>query len=139
MADATAQLSNYRQSPRKVGLIAGLVRGKRVAEALMALDAMPKRGADPIAKLIRSAVASAAARGASQDSLVISKIEVGKGVVFKRSMPRARGSMSLIRKKSSHIKLELSAVARKTKVKKTARKSAPKEQTAAPEVSADNQ
>ncbi len=128
MADATAQLSNYRQSPRKVGLVVGLVRGKRVNEALIVLDAMPKRAAEPVAKLIRSAVANARTKGISQDDLVVSKMTVGQGVVFKRSMPRARGSMSMLQKKSSHVTVELSNVAPKAKaVKKTSTKA-----TAAP-------
>ena len=125
MKTATAQLSNYRQSPRKVGLVAGLVRGKRVNEALIVLDAMPKRAAAPVAKLIRSAVANARTKGISHDDLVVSKMTVGKGVVFKRSMPRARGSMSLIQKKSSHVTVELSNVVSKAKaVKKTSTKAA---------------
>lgn len=115
MADASAQLSNYRQSPRKVGLLADMVRGKRVDQALLALDIMPKRGAAPLAKLIRSAAANARSRGVDDHDLVISKIEVGKGIVFRRSMPRARGSASRIQKKASHVKLELSV--RKPKAK----------------------
>ncbi len=128
MKTATAQLSNYRQSPRKVGLVVGLVRGKRVNEALVVLDAMPKRAAEPVAKLIRSAVANARTKGISQDDLVVSKMTVGQGVVFKRSMPRARGSMSMLQKKSSHVTVELSHVEPKAKtIKKVSTKAkAPK-------------
>ncbi|HEX8993903.1 MAG TPA: 50S ribosomal protein L22 [Candidatus Paceibacterota bacterium] len=132
MTKATAQLSNYRQSPRKVGLVAGLVRGKRVDEALAVLDMMPKRAALPVAKLIKSAVANAQSQGMMKDDLVISKVTVDKGIVFKRSVPRARGSMALIRKKASHIKLELSAAAapkapaKKVAAKKPAKKVAAK-------------
>ena len=107
MNTASAKLSNYRQSPRKVGLVANLVRGKRVDAALASLEALPKRAALPLAKLIRSAAASARTQGLDERALVISKITVGKGVVLKRRSPRARGSSALIRKKSSHIKIEL--------------------------------
>ena len=108
MNSATAQLSNYRQSPRKVGLVADLVRGKRVDAALAALEVLPKRASGPLAKLIRSAASNAKSQGLDDRALVISKITVGKGTVLKRRSPRARGSSALIRKKSSHIKIELS-------------------------------
>lgn len=109
MNSVTAQLSNYRQSPRKVGLVASLVRGKRVDAALASLQVLPKRASDPLAKLIRSAAANARTRGLDESTLIISKITVGKGMVLKRRAPKARGSSSLIRKKSSHVKIELSA------------------------------
>lgn len=107
MTASTASLSNYRQSPRKVRLIADLVRGKTVARALDVLANLPKRGSEPMAKLIRSAVANA--KDGSPANLVISKIEVNGGVVFKRSMPRARGRASAIRKKTSIITISLTS------------------------------
>ena len=106
MTVASASLSNYRQSPRKVRLIADLVRGKTVARALDLLGNLPKRGSDPMAKLIRSAAANA--KGAANADLVISKIEVNGGIVFKRSMPRARGRASQILKRTSRITIALS-------------------------------
>lgn len=107
MAAATAHLKHYRQSPRKVRLVADLVRGKSVERALSLLSALPKRAADPVAKLIRSAQANAHNRGIDAGELVIASIHVGQGVVFKRQMPRARGRASLIRKKTSHISVSL--------------------------------
>ncbi len=127
MADATAHLSNYRQSPRKVGRVADFIRGKRVEDALAMLDGMPKRAAGPLGKLVRSAAANARAKGITEGELVISKIQVGKGIVFKRSAPRAKGSAAIIRKKASHVSLELSRIAAKGAAKKThARKKTPK-------------
>ena len=109
MADATASLSNYRQSPRKVRLVADLVRGKSAEHALGLLSMLPKRASEPMIKLIQSAVANAlSTKGIPASDLVISKIEVNGGVVFKRSMPRARGRASAIRKKTSLITLALS-------------------------------
>ncbi|OGC86806.1 50S ribosomal protein L22 [Candidatus Adlerbacteria bacterium RIFCSPHIGHO2_02_FULL_54_18] len=102
---STATLRNYRQAPRKVRLIADLVRGKSAARALALLSMLPKRGAEPMAKLIKSAVSNAKVEAAE---LYIQKIEVNGGVVFKRQMPRARGRASLIKKKTSHITLSLS-------------------------------
>ncbi|HVV15149.1 MAG TPA: 50S ribosomal protein L22 [Candidatus Paceibacterota bacterium] len=111
MSDATASLKNYRQSPRKVRLIADLIRGKSVERALALLATLPKRGSDPMAKLVKSAIANSKDVAASE--LYISSIQVNGGIVFKRSMPRARGSSSPIRKKSSHITLALSRKAAK--------------------------
>ena len=105
MAAAKAQLSNYRQAPRKVRLVADLVRGKSAARALMLLDTLPKRASLPMAKLIRSAVANA--QGASASDLYISKIAVDGGIVFKRMMPRARGRGAPILKRTSHVVVEL--------------------------------
>src|SRR3989344_1560406 len=104
MAPATAQLKNYRQSPRKVRLVADLMRGKSALRALALLATLPKRAAAPMEKLLRSAIANT--RIPAED-LVISCIEVNGGLVFKRNMPRARGRASLIRKKTSHITLSL--------------------------------
>lgn len=115
MAGATAQLKNYRQSPRKVRLVADLVRGKRAAQALAELSMLPKRASEPMQKLIKSAVANA---GEGADSLIISKIEVNGGIVFKRFMPRARGRAGAIRKKTSIVTLTLTPMPKKTKAKK---------------------
>lgn len=102
-----AVLKNYRQSPRKVRLLADLVRGKKVEKALETLSFVNKRASDPFAKLIRSAVANAQSLGVSPDALVIKKVAVDKGMVLKRFMPRARGSASRIHKRNSHISIEL--------------------------------
>jgi large subunit ribosomal protein L22 len=122
MSEATAKLSNYRQSPRKVRLVADLVRGKRAKEALQTLTFLPKRASEPMAKLIRSAVANALAKGMNESELFISRIEVGQGIVFKRFMPRARGKASPIRKKSSHITLRLAEKPSRQASKQAAKK-----------------
>lgn len=105
MSASTATLSNYRQAPRKVRLIADLVRGKSAERALAMLAMLPKRGSEPMAKLLKSAIANAKDVPAAE--LYISKIEVNGGIVFKRSMPRARGRASQILKRTSHITLSL--------------------------------
>jgi large subunit ribosomal protein L22 len=102
-----AELKNYRQSPRKVRLLADLVRGKKVTDALAALQFINKRAAEPFAKVIRSAEANAKQTGADTSKLIISKVAVNKGRVIKRFMPRARGSASPINKRNSHITVEL--------------------------------
>lgn len=102
-----AILKNYRQSPRKVRLIADLVRGKKVGKALEMLAFVNKRAALPFIKLIESAAANAKSQGADVSTLVIKTVAVDKGTVLKRFMPRARGSASRINKRNSHIKVEL--------------------------------
>jgi large subunit ribosomal protein L22 len=102
-----AILKNYRQSPRKVRLLAGLVRGKKVTDALATLQFVDKRAAGPFAKVIASAVANAKDHGKNTDNLFVKSVAVDKGTVLKRSMPRARGSASRINKRNSHISVEL--------------------------------
>ena len=114
----TAKLTNYRGSPRKVRLVADLVRGKKVPDALNILNFTMKRATDPIAKLIQSAVANAKnTAGINSDDLMVREIRVDAGIVLKRSMPRARGSAFPIRKRSSHVFVSL-AEAPEKKVKK---------------------
>lgn len=103
-----AILKNYRQSPRKVRLIADLVRGKRVNEALAMLAFVDKRAAEPFAKVIKSAVSNATQAGKRVEDLKIARVSVDKGMTIKRYMPRARGSASTINRRNSHITVELS-------------------------------
>lgn len=103
-----AYLKNYRQSPRKVRLIADLVRGKKASDALTTLQFVDKRASGPISKLIRSAMANAKDKGAQHpEALIIKKITVDKGVTYKRFMPRARGSASPINRRNSNVTIEL--------------------------------
>jgi large subunit ribosomal protein L22 len=102
-----AFLKDYRQSPRKVRLIADLVRGKKVEDALATLKFVDKRASGPFAKVIASAVANAKDQGKSTETLFIKAVAVDKGTVLKRFMPRARGSASRINKRNSHIRVEL--------------------------------
>lgn len=112
MADASAKLKNYRQSPRKVRLLADLVRGKTAEHAINLLATLPKRGSEPMIKLIESAVANSKM---SSREVVISTIQVNSGIVFKRMMPRARGRSAPIRKKSSTITMGLTKRVEKKK------------------------
>lgn len=102
-----ATLKNYRQSPRKVRLLADLVRGKKATEALTTLQFVDKRASGPFAKVIKSAMANAATAGANVDHLKIKKVTVDQAATLKRFIPRARGSASRINKRNSHITVEL--------------------------------
>ena len=101
--NATATLSSYRQAPRKVRLVAVLVKGKPVELALLQLRHRSKRAAPIFEKLIRSAVANAKALGMNEKALVVKEIRVDKGPVLKRSMQRAQGRAFPIHKHTSHI------------------------------------
>jgi large subunit ribosomal protein L22 len=103
-----AELKNYRQSPRKVRLVADVVRGKKVAAALTELQFLGKRAALPFAKLITSAVANASHNEkAPVEKLVIKSISVTKGPTLKRVRPRSRGMANRINKRTSVLKVEL--------------------------------
>lgn len=124
-------LKNYRQSPRKVRLVADLVRGKNVDNALVQLDFLPKRASDPIKKLLSSAVANALNAGAQKENLFVKEIRVDKGIVMKRMMPAAMGSGHRINKRTSHVAIVLGekVVFEKESEKKTAKKSSSKTKT----------
>ena len=120
-----AFLKNYRQAPRKVQLVASLIRGKGVQAAQSQLEFLPKRAALPIKKLLKSAVDNAEKNfNLKAEDLYISDIRVDKGIILKRSMPRAMGSAAPIWKRSSHVLIVLKEKAQdqKTKVKATSKK-----------------
>ncbi len=102
-----AYLKNYRQSPRKVRLLADLVRGKKVTEAMAELKFVNKRAVLPFTKLISSAIANAKIAGRDVDTLSIKKVMVDQGVTYKRIRARARGRAARINKRNSNITIEL--------------------------------
>ena len=102
-----AFLKNYRQSPRKVRLVAGLIKGKNVADAKTALDFLAKRAGEPVKKLLLSAIANAKQMGIEEENLFIKTIQVDKGIVMKRMMPAAMGTGHRINKRTSHILIVL--------------------------------
>lgn len=105
-----ASLNNYRQAPRKVRLIAELIKGKSATQAQGILSHLIKRGALPMKKLLDSAVANA---GVSADTLIVKSARVDKGVVIKRWMPRAMGRAFPIHKHTSKVIIELAPVTSK--------------------------
>ena len=102
-----AFLKNYRQAPRKVRLVASLVKGKNVAQAIAELDFLAKRAGLPIKKLLLSAVANAKNMGIEMENLYIKELTVDKGITMKRMMPAAMGSGHRINKRTSHLNLLL--------------------------------
>jgi large subunit ribosomal protein L22 len=117
-----AYLKNYRQSPRKVRVVAGLVKGKRVAQAITELDFLAKRAGLPLKKLLMGAVANAKNMGVEVDNLIVKEFRVDKGVTMKRMMPAAMGSAHRINKRTSNVSLLLAEKVqniKKSKVKAT--------------------
>jgi len=100
----SAVLKGVRLSPQKARLVADLVRGKKVDQALNILTFCPKKGADIIKKVVESAIANAEHNeGADIDELRISTIYVDKGIVYKRIRARAKGRAGRIIKPTCHI------------------------------------
>ncbi len=103
-----AKLRYSRISPRKVRLVADLIRGLQVDEAEKVLQFTVKRSAMPILKVLKSAVANAEHNyNLKKIDLYISEITVDGGPIIKRYRPRARGVAFPIQKKTSHITIKL--------------------------------
>jgi large subunit ribosomal protein L22 len=102
-----AELTSYNQPPRKVRLVTDLVKGKTIAEALRALTFLPKRAAEPVRKLIESAVANATQKGESVENLRVQNIQVDSAGMLVRYMPRAMGRSAPIRRRKSRVLVTL--------------------------------
>ena len=123
-----AKVKYLRIAPRKVRLVADLIRGKKIEEAQTILKFAKKRGAYPLSKLLNSAIANAKNNfQLDPKNLYISKITVDEGPKYKRWMPRARGAAYEIQKKTSHITIVLTEIAPAEKIKKIKKKAIKKE------------
>lgn len=107
MAIAHATLSNFRQAPRKMRMVANTVRGKKVSDALVNLQFIAKKASLPIKTLIESALANAKALDIPTENLIVKTIKVDSGKIMYRRLPAARGSAHPIRKRTSAIFVEL--------------------------------
>jgi len=111
MAESRAKLRRVRMSPRKARIVANLVRGRNVEDAVALLSAVPRKPAPVISKLIMSAVANAS-MGGERDidprDLKIAQIFVDEGPTYKRWRARAMGRATRIIKRTSHITVVLS-------------------------------
>jgi len=104
-----ASLHFLRIAPRKVRLVADEVRGQKVGDALALLKYTPQAAAQPLAKLLRSAVANAEQKGGrvDVDALFVKTLTVDQGPKMRRFMPRAMGRAYRVEKKTSHVYVEL--------------------------------
>jgi len=108
--EATATLKYLKASPQKVRLVADLIRGKKVDEALSILRFTKKFSAKDLEKLLRSAVANAenTENGVDTDDLVVSKIYVNEGPREKRIQPAPMGRAYRIQKRKAHVTVHVS-------------------------------
>lgn len=107
MIEQKAQLNYLHMAPRKVRLVADLIKGMPVTTAEAHLLLRETRAAKPILKLLRSAIANAKNNKMNTQALYVKSIRVDQGPMMRRHLPRARGSATLIQKKMSHITLAL--------------------------------
>src|SRR5947208_1883360 len=113
MKTANATLSNFREAPRKMRMVANTVRGKKVLDALIQLDFTAKKASAPIRTLIASALANAKQKDIPTENLIVKTIKVDSGSIMYRRMPAARGSAHPIRKRTSSIFVELAEMSMK--------------------------
>lgn len=123
----TASLKNFRISPRKVRVVADLIRGKNVILAGQVLAHAAKKAKDPLSDLLASAIANAKHNFKIEpETLYVKEIRVDQGYVLKRSMPVSRGSAHPINKRTSHVSITLAPIGEnkkeKSKVKKAIKK-----------------
>ena len=108
VAEARAELKYARISARKVKIVADLIRGKNVDEALAIVKFTPKASSEIIEKLLKSAIANAENNHyMNRANLFISEIYANQGPTLKRIRPAAKGSAVRIRKRTSHITIVL--------------------------------
>ena len=111
---AFAKLNNCPTSPRKMRLVADLVRGEKVEKALNILKFSQKEASRRLEKLVLSAVANWQAKNEDSDveaaSLFIKEIRVDSGTMLKRLRPAPQGRAHRIRKRSNHVTVVLGAI-----------------------------
>ncbi|MBU6497752.1 MAG: 50S ribosomal protein L22 [Rhodospirillales bacterium] len=123
LADTEAQavLRNVRVSPRKLNLVAGLIRNRGAAEAVATLTFSKRRIAQDVRKVLESAIANAENNHQLDvDRLVVARAEVGKSVVMRRFHARGRGRSARIEKWFSHLKIVVAERAQEAAAEPTA-------------------
>jgi large subunit ribosomal protein L22 len=105
---ATAHLTATRISARKVRVLADVVRGMPVEQALTTLAFQQRAGAPLLKKVIDSAVANADQRNMDVDKLIVADVQIDKAGVLRRFLPRAHGRATPFRKQLAHIHVALS-------------------------------
>jgi len=117
---ATAKF--IRLSPRKARLVVDSIRGLSVLEAEKALTVMNKKGAEPVLKLLKSAIANAEHNfKLSKENLYVAAITANEGMTIKRFTPRAFGRATMVRKRTSHLNIVVDERTPTTEVKPEAK------------------
>lgn len=105
--EAVAKLRNYPTSPRKMRLLADVIRGMDVEKALAILEHHPQHSSTPLYKLVRSAVSNWEqkndGKNAADSSLLVKTVFVDGGRVLKRMLPAPQGRAYRVRKRSNHV------------------------------------
>ena len=106
--EVIAEAKNIRISPRKVRLVAEELAGKKALEAVESLKFVPKKASLPLSKVIKSAMSNAKNNNKMDEKkLIIKEVVVNEGPKLKRFLPRSRGMVHPILKRSSHIRVVL--------------------------------
>jgi large subunit ribosomal protein L22 len=101
---AKAILRGFRESPRRIRMVAEMIRGKRVADALAILRFQQRKAAIMLTKVLNSAVANASENDKlDADTLVVSKVAVDCGPTQKRWLPRSMGRANRLNRRTSHV------------------------------------
>ena len=120
--EAQAILRNVRVSPRKLNLVAGLIRNRSAQDAVATLTFSKRRIAQDVKKALESAIANAENNHQLDvDRLVVTRAEVGKSVVMRRFQARGRGRAARVEKWFSHLKI---VVAEREQIETTAQEAA---------------
>jgi len=122
--EAVAKLNNYPTSPRKMRLLADLIRGMQVEKALAVLEFNPKHPAVPLRKLVLSAINNWKVKneGADENALIVKTIMVDGARVIKRMRPAPQGRGYRVRKRSNHVTVVVDAAAVTEKAVKVSKK-----------------
>jgi len=105
--DIKAEQKYLLMSPKKVRVVVGMIKKLKPGQAIEVLPLVGKRAAEPLAKVIKSAIASATQKGISEKDLIFKEIQIGEGPRLKRGRPVSRGQWHPIKKRMSHIKIVL--------------------------------
>lgn len=109
MTEVKATLRYLQMAPRKVRLVADVIRGMQATKARLQLEHLPQRASLPLKKLLLSGIANAKHNfRLKEEDLYISSLQVDGGPMLKRMFPRSRGRADVKRKRMSHITLVLS-------------------------------
>ena len=101
---ARATLKRFRESPRKVRMVANMIRGRTVDDAMSILRLQQRKAARMLSKVLGSAIANATENEkADADKLVVTKVSVDGGSVTKRWMPCSMGRANRINSRTSHV------------------------------------
>ena len=120
--EAQAILRNVRVSPRKLNLVAGLIRNRTAQDAVATLTFSKRRIAEDVKKVLESAIANAENNHQLDvDRLVVTRAEVGKSMVMRRFQARGRGRAARVEKWFSHLKI---VVAEREQIETTAQEAA---------------